>query len=134
MCLSSAVAWTCACVFWQEYIARFGHGSAKLARQAQSKEKTLKKMVEGGLTEKVSTDKVGKRHSVFFATAIWAGSLLYFCLCKNCIFVIDLCIHRESLLLQFVTFYFPDCGKIPPPVISVQNVSFQYNPDKVQNP
>ena len=37
----------------QEYIARFGHGSAKLARQAQSKEKTLAKMVRGGLTEKV---------------------------------------------------------------------------------
>ena len=29
----------------KEYIARFGHGSAKLARQAQSKEKTLEKMV-----------------------------------------------------------------------------------------
>ena len=28
----------------KEYIARFGHGSAKLARQAQSKEKTLKKV------------------------------------------------------------------------------------------
>lgn len=37
----------------KEYIARFGHGSAKLARQAQSKEKTLAKMVRGGLTEKV---------------------------------------------------------------------------------
>ena len=32
----------------KEYIARFGHGSAKLARQAQSKEKTLSKMVESG--------------------------------------------------------------------------------------
>lgn len=42
----------------QEYIARFGHGSAKLARQAQSKEKTLEKMVRGGLTERVETDKV----------------------------------------------------------------------------
>lgn len=30
----------------KEYIARFGHGSAKLARQAQSKEKTLEKMVQ----------------------------------------------------------------------------------------
>lgn len=40
----------------KEYIARFGHGSAKLARQAQSKEKTLAKMVLGGLTEKVATD------------------------------------------------------------------------------
>jgi hypothetical protein len=32
--------------------------SAKLARQAQSKEKVLAKMVSGGLTEKVSRDKV----------------------------------------------------------------------------
>lgn len=44
----------------KEYIARFGHGSAKLARQAQSKEKTLAKMVRGGLTEKVENDKVVK--------------------------------------------------------------------------
>ncbi|KAG2674039.1 hypothetical protein I3760_13G117300 [Carya illinoinensis] len=42
----------------KEYIARFGHGSAKLARQAQSKEKTLAKMERGGLTEKVSRDKI----------------------------------------------------------------------------
>ncbi|CAD5168322.1 unnamed protein product [Musa acuminata subsp. malaccensis] len=42
----------------KEYIARFGHGSAKLARQAQSKEKTLSKMERGGLTEKVVKDKV----------------------------------------------------------------------------
>jgi len=41
----------------KNYIARFGHGSAKLARQAQSKEKTLAKMVAGGLVEKVMTDK-----------------------------------------------------------------------------
>jgi len=45
--------------FFQNYIARFGHGSAKLAKQAQSKEKTLKKMVDGGLAEKVTVDKVG---------------------------------------------------------------------------
>jgi len=38
-----------------------GHGSAKLARQAQSKEKTLAKMVAGGLTEKVAS-----QHSVSF--------------------------------------------------------------------
>lgn len=72
----------------KNYIARFGHGSAKLARQAQSKEKTLKKMVDGGLVEKVATDKT-------------------------------------------VAFYFPSCGKIPPPVIMVQNVSFQYDDKKV---
>ena len=46
------------CIISQEYIARFGHGSAKLARQAQSKEKTLAKMVRGGLTDKVQADHV----------------------------------------------------------------------------
>ncbi|CDQ61720.1 unnamed protein product [Oncorhynchus mykiss] len=64
----------------KNYIARFGHGSAKLARQAQSKEKTLQKMVASGLTERVT-----------------------------------------------LSFYFPSCGKIPPPVIMVQNVSFKYS-------
>ncbi|KAI2809790.1 ATP-binding cassette sub- F member 2 [Blomia tropicalis] len=67
----------------KDYIARFGHGSAKLARQAQSKEKTLGKMVAAGLTERVTNE-------------------------RN------------------VQFYFPSCGKIPPPVIMVQNVSFRY--------
>ncbi len=42
----------------KDYIARFGHGSAKLARQAQSKEKVLAKMVREGLTEKVETERV----------------------------------------------------------------------------
>jgi ATP-binding cassette subfamily F protein 2 len=70
----------------KNYIARFGHGSAKLARQAQSKEKTLRKMIDGGLTERVVTDKT-------------------------------------------LSFSFPDCGQIPPPVLSVQNVSFKYKND-----
>lgn len=48
----------------KEHIARFGHGSAKLARQAQSKEKTLAKMERGGLTEKVVRDKVLVFHFV----------------------------------------------------------------------
>uniref|UniRef100_A0A8C8IZS8 ATP-binding cassette sub-family F member 2 n=1 Tax=Oncorhynchus tshawytscha TaxID=74940 RepID=A0A8C8IZS8_ONCTS len=71
----------------KNYIARFGHGSAKLARQAQSKEKTLQKMVASGLTESVSNDKT-------------------------------------------LSFCFPPCGKIPPPVIMVQNVSFKYSDDQ----
>ncbi|XP_070566037.1 ATP-binding cassette sub-family F member 2-like [Ptychodera flava] len=71
----------------KDYIARFGHGSAKLARQAQSKEKTLGKMVAGGLTERVVADKT-------------------------------------------LSFYFPECGKVPPPVLMVQNVSFKYAQDK----
>lgn len=66
----------------KNYIARFGHGSAKLARQAQSKEKTLAKMVASGLTEKATDDKG-------------------------------------------LNFCFPSCGKVPPPVIMVQNVSFR---------
>jgi len=73
----------------KDYIARFGHGSAKLARQAQSKEKTLAKMVEGGLTEKVVQDKG-------------------------------------------IEFYFPDCGKLPPPVLGVEKVSFRYSDSKPQ--
>jgi len=44
----------------KDYIARFGHGSAKLARQAKSREKVLNKMVEKGLTEKIVSDKVYK--------------------------------------------------------------------------
>lgn len=50
--------------FLQNYIARFGHGSAKLARQAQSKEKTLQKMMASGLTERVVSDKVGQPEAV----------------------------------------------------------------------
>jgi len=68
----------------KEYIARFGHGSAKLARQAQSKEKTLAKMEEKGLTEKVASD------------------------------------------FQF-QFRFFECGKIPPPVMQFNHVSFSYS-------
>lgn len=41
----------------KQYIARFGHGSAKLARQAKSKEKTLARMQRGGLTEVVRDEK-----------------------------------------------------------------------------
>ena len=40
----------------KEYIARFGHGSKKLARQAQSKEKQLVKMQRGGLETAVAKD------------------------------------------------------------------------------
>ena len=43
-------------LFWQDYIQRFGRGSN--AKQAQSKEKVLAKMVAGGLAEKVVQDKV----------------------------------------------------------------------------
>eukprot|EP01041_Mallomonas_annulata_P002627 gene2626-5152_t len=41
----------------KEYVAKFGHGTAKNAKQAQSKEKVLDKMVRGGLTEKVEAEK-----------------------------------------------------------------------------
>ena len=67
----------------KNYVARFGHGSAKLARQAQSKEKVLNKMVAGGLTERIVLDKT-------------------------------------------ISFYFKPVTKLPPPVLQVQSVSFQY--------
>jgi len=33
--------------------------------------------------------------------------------------------------LQTLMFYFYECGKVPPPVIMVQNVDFRYSEDKV---
>eukprot|EP00916_Digyalum_oweni_P019737 GHVL01032934.1.p1 GENE.GHVL01032934.1~~GHVL01032934.1.p1 ORF type:complete len:604 (-),score=91.32 GHVL01032934.1:208-2019(-) len=69
----------------KDYIARFGHGSAKLARQAQSKEKTLAKMTREGLTSAVEKEVA-------------------------------------------VSFHFPDCVKLPPPVLSFTEVSFGYTP------
>ena len=41
----------------KDYIARFGHGTAKNAKQAQSKEKVLAKMIRAGLTEKPEEEK-----------------------------------------------------------------------------
>lgn len=41
----------------KEYVAKFGHGTAKNAKQAQSKEKVLEKMIRGGLTEKPDEEK-----------------------------------------------------------------------------
>ncbi len=67
----------------KNYIARFGHGSSKLAKQAQSKEKTLEKMIRAGLTEKVTEDKP-------------------------------------------VQIMFYPCGKLPPPVLQLQEVGFAY--------
>ena len=31
---------------------------------------------------------------------------------------------------QVISFSFPDCGEIPPPVIMVQGVSFRYTPER----
>lgn len=36
-----------------------------------------------------------------------------------------------SVCLQVLTFYFPDCGKLAPPVVQVQTMSFSYGPEKV---
>ena len=67
--------------------------SAKLARQAQSKEKVLKKMLDSGLTEKVSKDKsldfrfpnCGKvrpsRLSVFVCVCVCVCVSVFVCLC-----------------------------------------------------
>ena len=42
----------------KEYVARFGHGTAKLARQGKSKEKLLNKKLSGGLTERPVEEKM----------------------------------------------------------------------------
>lgn len=42
----------------KDYVARFGHGTAKLARQGKSKEKLLNKKLASGLTEKPNVDEV----------------------------------------------------------------------------
>ena len=62
---------------------RFGQGNAKMARQAQSKEKVLEKMVRSGLTEKVEQERV-------------------------------------------LDFKFPDPGKLSPPVLQCNEISFGY--------
>merc|ERR1740139_1024065 len=41
----------------KDYVARFGHCTSKNAKQAQSKEKVLEKMVRAGLTEKPTVEK-----------------------------------------------------------------------------
>lgn len=41
----------------KEYVARFGHGSRKLAKQGKSKEKLLNKRLAEGMTEAVCRDK-----------------------------------------------------------------------------
>jgi len=41
----------------KEYVAKFGHGTSKNARQAQSKEKVLEKMIRAGLTLKPELEK-----------------------------------------------------------------------------
>lgn len=67
----------------KDFIARFGHGTAKLVRQAQAREKLLQKKLEAGLTNKPDVDPE------------WDWS-------------------------------FPDAGKLPVPVLAIENVSFQY--------
>ncbi len=44
----------------KDFVARFGHGTAKMVRQAQSREKVLKKMEEEGLIEPVENDRTSK--------------------------------------------------------------------------
>ena len=44
----------------KQFIARFGHGTAKMVRQAQSREKVLKKMEENGFIEPVESDRTSQ--------------------------------------------------------------------------
>jgi len=42
----------------KDYVAKFGHGTSKNAKQAQSKEKVLAKMIRAGLTDKPEEEKM----------------------------------------------------------------------------
>ena len=84
----------------QDYIARFGHGSAKLARQAQSKEKVLAKMVASGLTEKVVTDKVSiqrvsERESMIVEKlGVCSPSIVTNVICQHCCLIWNMIVVR----------------------------------------
>ena len=65
----------------KEYIARFGHGSAKLAKQAQSKEKTLAKMERAGLTAKVRSPPVPRGPRRVAALHPHFGRACWHCYC-----------------------------------------------------
>jgi ATP-binding cassette, subfamily F, member 2 len=67
----------------KDYVAKFGQGNAKMAKQAQSKEKILDKMLKSGLTDKVE--------------------------------------HEKAL-----DFKFPDPGKLAPPVLQCNDITFGY--------
>lgn len=43
------------------------------------------------------------------------------------IFVLPVGLTDKVISDKSVSFFFPSCGTIPPPVIMVQNVSFRYN-------
>jgi ATP-binding cassette subfamily F protein 2 len=87
----------------KEYIARFGHGSAKLASQAQSKEKTMAKMVAGG------THYTRPLHHM-----------------TRCLPAPPAGLTERVVSDQEVVFRFPECGKLPPPVLQFIDASFGY--------
>lgn len=57
----------------KDFVARFGHGTAKMVRQAQSREKVLKKMEENGLTQPVESDRTSKVRRI-----CWNASFEFF--------------------------------------------------------
>jgi ATP-binding cassette subfamily F protein 2 len=46
----------------KEYVARFGHGNRKLAKQGKSKEKLMNKRIAEGMTESVFREKTVKKY------------------------------------------------------------------------
>ena len=83
----------------KEYVARFGHGSRKLAKQGKSKEKLMNKRIAEGMTEKVHREKTVSSKKMILS------KYFYF----------------------QVTFKFTDIQKLPPPILSCNNVWFRYN-------
>ncbi|GAB5357950.1 hypothetical protein AAMO2058_000417800 [Amorphochlora amoebiformis] len=72
----------------KEFVAKFGHGTKKLAAQGKSREKILNRKIEAGLTAPVAVQEP-------------------------------------------VDFEFGNPGKLPTPLLTIQEVSFGYSPDRL---
>lgn len=68
---------------------------------------------------------------VLRAMEILSSSIFISHICPTCLYMYVDMLTVFFLCLQVLTFYFPDCGKLAPPVVQVQTMSFSYGTDKV---
>lgn len=86
-------------------------------------------MVASGLTERVVNDKVMKEP---FPLDLGHNKFAFFFFFAICHISISSKMTRATFSFQTLSFYFHPCGKIPPPVIMVQHVSFRYSENTVR--
>lgn len=68
---------------------------------------------------------------VLRAMEMLSSSIFISHICPTCLGMYVDMLTVFFLCLQVLTFYFPDCGKLAPPVVQVQTMSFSYGTDKV---